>query len=410
MRKLFFVCLGLILIACSFALYGHHAVYRYPALTLDPAPRDLQYAHNTQWRISARGAYLQSGQPAQLRAFQPQVSLDIYADKAVSTIHLELENIHPHAQLKVHGIDPAQLLENTTGLTRKLSFSALEPGDHVIVRWLFPQKSRYRFVAIGDTGGDQELSWGLERAAQLDADFILHMGDIYYHQSEINTVSSRLNSSTVPVYMANGNHDFQGPEGNSIEYYLKDIGPLNARFSLLGHCFINLDSGAFMYPSGKGERAAMLAAEIVNHRRDPSQCTDYIVYTHKPMVLKFEADFPQQDHALYSWHARPLIKQLQQLGPLTLIAGHIHNDFEFEQDGFKTYVTGSGLAHRDLLSGKKDAKVLIGEIKAGQALTLEWAYNKMPLEYHCSIRLYREFVKAGNPLSSVFEDKCNRGK
>lgn len=234
------------------------------------------------------------------------------------------------------------------------------------------------------------------------------MGDAYYDISELGDVAGRLNSSPVPVYMANGNHDFQGPEGNAIEVFLRDIGPMNARFSLLGHCFINLDTGAFMFPSNKGERAAILAAEIVKHRRNPLQCTDYIVYTHKPMVLEFEADFPQQDHALFSWHARPMIEQLQQLGPVTLIAGHIHNDFEFEQDGIKTYVTGSGLAHRDLLSGKKNAKVLIGEIKAGQALQLDWAFNEMPLEYHCSKRLYNAFVKAGNPLSAVFKDKCNR--
>lgn len=408
MRKLYFVCLALILFISGFALYGYKAVYRYPALTLDPAARDQQYTHNEQWHASTQGAYFKSEQPGQLRAFQPQVVLDVYAKKMVSTINMELENVHPQAQLNMQGIDPAQLHESKQGLTRNIRLTSLKPGDHAVIRWLFPQKNSYRFVAIGDTGGDQELSWGLKRSAQLGADFILHMGDAYYDISELGDVAGRLNSSPVPVYMANGNHDFQGPEGNAIEVFLRDIGPMNARFSLLGHCFINLDTGAFMFPSNKGERAAILAAEIVKHRRNPLQCTDYIVYTHKPMVLEFEADFPQQDHALFSWHARPMIEQLQQLGPVTLIAGHIHNDFEFEQDGIKTYVTGSGLAHRDLLSGKKNAKVLIGEIKAGQALQLDWAFNEMPLEYHCSKRLYNAFVKAGNPLSAVFKDKCNR--
>lgn len=409
MRKLYFLCLLLIVLASGFALYGHHAVYRYPALAIDPNVKALSYQHQNKWLVSASGAYFKTGQSLKLRAFEPQVTLRIHAKTAVDSLRLEVENIHPQAQLKIAGIDAAQIQEASSGLSRSITIASLPPDTQVSIRWQFPQKNSYRFVAIGDTGGDRELSWGLERAAQLDADFVLHMGDAYYDISEHALVGDYLNDSSIPVYTANGNHDFQGPEGNIIDAFLRDVGPLNASFSLLGHCFINLDTGAFMYPAGKGERSALLAAEIVNHRRNPSQCSDYIVFTHKPMVLDFEAPFPQQDHALYSWHARPLIKQLQQLGSVTIIAGHIHSDFEFEQDGMKTYVTGSGLAHRDLLSGKKNAKVLIGEITAGQPLTLTWAYNEMPLEYHCSKRLHRAFLEAGNPLSNVFE-KCQSEK
>ena len=407
MRKLYYVSVLLILVATGFTLYGHHAVYRYPALTIDPTVRGNHYQQAHNWSASVSGAYIKAGQGAHFRAFQPRVALQIHAEKAVNSIHIEVENVHPQARLTLQGLAPEQLLETTDGLRRTITASSVIPGTEFFVSWQFPKKTGYRFVAIGDTGGDRELAWGLERAAQLDADFILHLGDAYYDTSEYDQVGTYLNDSSVPVYTANGNHDFQGPQGNVIEVFLQDIGPLNARFSLLGHCFINLDTGAFMYPSGKGERGALLAAEIVNHRRNPAQCTDYIVFTHKPMVLAFEADFPQQDHSLYSWHARPLIEQLQQLGPVTVLAGHIHKDFEFEQDGIKTYVTGSGLAHQDLLSGKKIAKVLIGEIKTGQPLTLEWAFNEMPLEYHCSKRLYRGFVEAGNPLSEVFE-RCDR--
>jgi len=409
MRKLTFLCLLLIALATGFALYGHHVVYRFPALTIDPGVKALSHQHQNSWFASASGAYFKTGQGEQLRAFEPQVTLRLQINAAVDTLSLEVENIHPQAQLKVEGIEAGQLQETSNGLSRTISTSPLLADTDIFLQWQFPQKSSYRFVAIGDTGGDRELNWGLKRAAELGADFVLHLGDAYYDISEHAQVGNYLNRSSVPVYTANGNHDFQGPQGNVIEAFLQDVGPLNASFRLLGHCFINLDTGAFMYPAGKGERSALLAAEIVNHRHNPSQCSDYVVFTHKPMVVEFEAVFPQQDHALHSWHARPLIRQLQQLGQVTVLAGHIHNDFEFEQDGMKTYVTGSGLAHRDLLTGKKNAKVLVGEISDGQPLTLEWAYNEMPLEYHCSKRLHRAFLKDANPLAEVF-DKCQADK
>lgn len=409
MRTLTFLFLLLIALATGFTLYGHHAIYRFPALTIDPGIKALSHQHQNKWIVSASGAYFKTAQGEQLRAFEPQVTLRLQIQTAVDTLRLEVENIHPQARLKVEGIETGQLQETSNGLNRTISISSLLTDTHVFLQWQFPQKNSYRFVAIGDTGGDRELSWGLKRAAELGADFVLHLGDAYYDVSEHAQVGMYLNRSSVPVYTANGNHDFQGPQGNVIEAFLQDVGPLNARFHLLGHCFINLDTGAFMYPSGKGERSALLAAEIVNHRRNPSQCSDYIVFTHKPMVLEFEAKFPQQDHALHSWHARPLISQLQQLEQVTILAGHIHSDFEFEQDGMKTYVTGSGLAHRDLLTGKKKAKVLVGEITTGQPLTLEWAYNEMPLEYHCSKRLHRAFLKDANPLAEVF-DKCQSDK
>lgn len=409
MRKLYFLCLLLITLTTGFALYGHYAVYRYSALTVDPDIKRLNHQHQKLWLASANGAYFKTGQGTHLRAFEPQVTLRLQVQATVDSLQLQVENIHPQAQLKVKGIAATQLQEASNGLSRTITLSSLLPGTYASIHWEFPQKSSYRFVAIGDTGGDRELSWGLVRAAELGADFILHLGDAYYHISEHAQVGNSLNQSSVPVYTANGNHDFLGPEGNVIETFLQDVGPLNARFSLLGHCFINLDTGAYMYPAGKGERSALLAAEIVNHRRNPRQCSDYIVFTHKPMVVEFEVEFPQQDHSLYSWHARPLIEQLQQLGPVTVLAGHIHNDFEFEQDGMKTYVTGSGLAHQDLLTGKKKAKVLIGEISADQPLTLKWAYNEMPLEYHCSKRLHRAFLEDKNPLSNVFE-KCQSSK
>ena len=291
-------------------------------------------------------------------------------------------------------------------MLREVELSGFQAGEELTLSWVFPEKSTYRFVAIGDTGGNEELSWGLIRASELGADFVLHMGDAYYEDAEIPGIAARLNGSKVPVFMANGNHDFLGPNGNAVEHFLNNIGPLNARFSLLGTCFINLDTGSFMYPPHKGGRAALLAAETVNQQRDPAHCTNTIVFTHKPVLLDFEADFPQRKHSLHGYDAQRIIDRLQQLNKVTLLAGHIHNDFSFEQDGFKTYVTGSGLAHRDLMQGGHYARVLVGDIRAGEPVKIEWALNAMPMKYHCSKKIYKSLKYYKSPLAKVVNDAC----
>lgn len=407
-RKIYLLSLALILIVWGFVLYGQYAVYRYPTLTIDPEPRPLSLNSDSGWLIEANGAYLKFGRNNQFRAFQPQVELRFTAMKNTKVTKIQLENIHPLATLEVLGSDREKLQESLKQLTRTIKLSAAKEGDVFSLVWRFPVKSSYRFVAMGDTGGDRELEWNLIRAGQLNSDFILHAGDAYYDIDEVNIAGSRLNQAPVPVYMANGNHDFQGPENNAIDTFLQDIGPMNARFSLLGHCFINLDTGAFMYPPEKGERASLLTAEIINQNTGNSQCIDNIILTHKPVLGKFEADFPQRNHSLYGWDSAPLIKQLKQLKNLSLIAGHIHKDFEFKQEGISTYVVGSGLANQDLLTGKKVARLLVGEISADAPLKTEWVSNGMPMEYHCSNRLYRRFRKNESHLAALIKSSCIR--
>jgi len=407
-QKFYLVILALLVVVTVFLLYGQYTVYRYPVLTTDPVPRPLGQNNDPDWLITTDGAYLRFDNQSLYRAFQPQVTLTITALGDGKGKRIEVENIHPDAKLEIQGADPDQVLEKQAGLLRRIDIPALKQGERLRLNWRFPEKSSYRFIAIGDTGGDRELEWNLIRAGQLNPDFILHTGDVYYDIDEVNIAGSRLNLAPVPVYTTNGNHDFQGPEDNAIDTFLQDIGPMNARFSLLGHCFINLDTGAFMFPPEKGERASLLAAEIINQNTGNRQCTDTIIFTHKPVLGKFEAEFPQRDHSLYGWDSAPLIKQLKELKNLSLITGHIHKGLEFEQEGIKTYVSGSGLATQDLLTGKNVDRLLIGEISANTPLKMEWASINMPMEYHCSKRIYRRFVKDDNPLAALLESSCVR--
>ena len=161
-----------------------------------------------------------------------------------------------------------------------------------------------------------------------------------------------------------------------------------------------------MYPAHKGERAGMLAAASVNQQIHPQHCAEFIVFTHKPLVEAYESEFPKRDHALHGYDSWSLIRQLQKLGRVTILAGHIHADFEFEQDGFKTYVTGSGLAHSDLLQDSFVARVLVGTVRAGQVVEFEWALNQMPMEYHCSRKVYGALEKGESPLQRSVQDAC----
>ncbi len=406
MKKTYRVLALLIVLLTILALYGQYRVVRYPRITVDPTPRPDSLVLDSGLEVEASGGYLKEALEARFRAYQPDVSLYISSNGQTARQIARFENIHPEAVFTWAGDSRAEVLEIKHGLLREVEVSGMQVGEVLKLSWEFPEKSVYRFVAIGDTGGDQELSWGLIRAHELGADFVLHLGDAYYDKSELGGIGARMNESRIPVYTANGNHDFLGPNGNAIDKFLKNIGPLNARFSLLKNCFINLDTGAYMHPPHKGARAELLAAEVVNQRRYPERCTNTIVFTHKPMVMEFEAEFPQREHALHGYDSKRMVSQLQQLDRVSLIAGHIHNDFEFEQDGFKTYVTGSGLAHKDLVQGGHYARVLVGEIRADKPVKLEWELNAMPMGYHCSKKIYELLVRHKSPLAKEVRDAC----
>ncbi|MEE9446478.1 MAG: metallophosphoesterase [Arenicellales bacterium] len=406
MNRLKTIFLWVLLAIIAFVVFGYFSVYRYPRLTLDPSPKAQQLTLASGTQLAFKGAYLKRKGLADFRAFTPDVQLQIHSgEQSDSEIVLQIENIHPQATLHIEG-DSAQIQESSEGLLRKVSLKNIPPKTKVNLTWRFPEKPSYRFAAIGDTGGNKELSWGLIRAQQLGADFVLHLGDAYYDSDEIGQVGARMNQSSIPVYTANGNHDFRGPDGNSIQTFLQNVSPLNARFSLLGHCFLNVDTGAYMFPPNKGGRATLLAAEIKAQAQNPQACKDYIVFTHKPILSDFIAEFPQREHSLHGYDAKPLIKQLQALKNVTIIAGHIHQDFEFKQDGLRTIVTGSGLAQADLMEGEYRAQILLGDIVADAFVKTQWARNKMPMAYHCSKKVARSILEDAPEKAGVLEQVC----
>ncbi|MFT5258462.1 MAG: putative phosphodiesterase [Saprospiraceae bacterium] len=378
MRFIRLLALLLLAAVLIFVSIGYLFTYRYPGLRFDPIPLTTEL-NPRDVTISAQGAYVKDSKQGLFRAFSPHISFAVEASKQTE-VSISLENVHPQAQVI---FDEAMIFqEHVMGLKRTISFTT---GKNSLSTFKvqFPEKDKYRFGAIGDSGGDSELAWGLKRLASQDVDFILHLGDGYYTPDNVGNVQIHFNQAAVPVYATNGNHDFHAKEWLTVETYMQNIGPLNNRFKLLNHCFINLETGGFMFPTHGGDRGRFLRETVQQLTTTPNECQP-IIFTHKPILSNLDLDIPQVKHTLYGYDSRWILKQLHKLPNPVLLAGHIHQDFEFTQDGIKTYVTGSGLAQDDLLAQGFVAKLLIGEINADGELSTQWITNEMPLNYHCS--------------------------
>ncbi len=383
--------LGLLLalLVGLFLLIGYLFTYRYPPLSFDPKPLP-RFIEQKQFIISAQGAYLKTSSGPLFRAYQPNVSVEIKATEDAS-IQFSIENIHPDASFTVS--DPALAVQaQARGLRRDIQLQ-LTQAVNITLNFTLPEKSSYRFGATGDTGGDKELSWALERLGEQNVDFILHLGDVYYHSEEVGQVHQRMNQATVPVYTTNGNHDYNGPDGNVIDTYLRNIGPLNNAFRLLNSCFLNIETGNYLFPASKGERGKFVREQLASFENENQDC-QAIIFTHKPIMDGLDVNIPELDHTLSGYDSAWLIKQIQQMPKPVVLAGHIHQDFEFAQNGVQTLVTGSGLAQADLVADKPIAKLLIGEISLDQDLVTSWINNAMPLDYHCSKKVHKSLNKA----------------
>jgi len=90
-----------------------------------------------------------------------------------------------------------------------------------------------------------------------------------------------------------------------------------------------------------------------------------------------------------------LREQLNAIDTSVLLAGHIHFSAEFDEQGFKCYIAGEGLAHRDFMFKKQVARILIGTIEEGRRYSLQWQPLLMPSDHHCSDRIKRIIESTG---------------
>ncbi|MBC8329213.1 MAG: metallophosphoesterase, partial [Planctomycetes bacterium] len=247
---------------------------------------------------------------------------------------------------------------------------AFEAGRDREIRVVFPPRERYRFAAIGDTGGRGELRWCFQRAAELGADFILHVGDIAYYDGDFEAAAAAFREAAVPVYAAVGNHDFYGGTRYRFRYFQEHFGPMNGAFELAGVYFVNLDTAADLVPASGGRRGELLAELGASPPPGP-----LVVFTHRPFADPRVLEGKREDsHALNrAAEANWLRKRLLEMGADVMLAGHIHASFDFDDQGLRTVIAGDGLGVR---GGK--ATILIGEFEPGRPVELRWEPLNMP--------------------------------
>ncbi|HSH42931.1 MAG TPA: metallophosphoesterase, partial [Arenicellales bacterium] len=291
------------------------------------------------------------------------------------------------------GASERSLSEDRDGLTRSVTLTAA--GEELDFSWRFPKREQYRFAAIGDSGGGSELEWVLRRAADLGADFLIHLGDIYYEKGDFERASRNLNAASIPTYAAIGNHDFH--QGWRVLYprFHRLVGPGNSKFRLGGIEFVNVDTAADFIPAARGRRARIL--EGLTPIDGNADVRDRVAFTHTPLA---DPD-PERHHAVgRAAEARWLRERFLAAGTRHLLAGHIHIKAELDDQGLYTYITGQGLGHADLIGPeayRSFAEILVGEVEPGEPVRYRWQPLEMPFEAHCSARNLRMFEVLDRP-------------
>jgi hypothetical protein len=364
--------LGLLTIAVVGAGLWHGV--RFPPPHWETAARPTRAESPRGYRVEADGAYLVElrGDVPVFRAFVPEPSIRVQTTAPVPA-EVVLENVHPQATAEGHGIE-------ASGLRRTLR---VEPPDRD-ARWRFrfPERAVYSFAAIGDTGGLAALRWALERADALGADFLLHLGDIGYTEDAFEKAAVTLARAPLPVFAAIGNHDLEGPWTDPSRDFTHTLGPRNSRFTLAGVTFANLDTAADTFLPMRGARGELLR-KLAAERSGPER-TPLVVFTHRPLydprVLAGTRAYADA-HALdRGWESGWLRETLLALGTEALLAGHIHESHHFDDHGLPTWVSGEGLALRDLETGEQVSRILVGTWRPGESVRLRFEPLQMPPE------------------------------
>jgi len=306
------------------------------------------------------------------RAFRPEPVLFL-ENRSPEPLRVVLENVHPEARLLVTPGGRTSTWQGELPLERILEMAGAEPGPARTARAkvFFPQRTAYTFAAIGDTGGATELKHCLDAARDLGADFLIHLGDFAYAEGQLENAAELLREAGIPVFAAIGNHDFHGGHRSRFLLFRDSIGPLDSFFSFRGVEFLNLDTAADLVPAGAGQRGTLLRQ--VESLREPMQARGVlpplVVFTHRPLVdPRTIYKRREKGHALNrTAEADWLRGRLLDLGTSAYLAGHVHESWEFDDQGLPTFISGDGLMRRG-----KPPKILIGEWVPGSALQFRW--------------------------------------
>lgn len=356
---------------------------RYPRMGFEPENPAAKVV-STLVQIDLKDAvYTGQDEPIAIRAIapEPQISINF---KRGGTTHIMLSNVASNAELQIDGLGINSVEEKKEGISRELLIKAATTKQ-VDLRWRLPNRDAFKFAVIGDTGGGSELDWCLQRAHELEAQFLLHVGDFNYtnqdaspenRSDEYELSIQKFRRSPLPVYISIGNHDFN-QSGLVYQRFLNELGPMNHAFELGGTRFINMDTAADFFPAGSGNRGK-LASQLISSQE---VYDDQLIFTHKPMQDPREGE----DHGIGSaseinW----LREQMSELNCNTLLNGHVHHSDERDLDGIHQWTIGEGLGHEDLVHKRQVSKLVVGQVERGNKINYAWHALGMPWELHQS--------------------------
>lgn len=239
----------------------------------------------------------------------------------------------------------------------------------------------YQFAAIGDTGGGQELAWCINRAKQLGARFLLHLGDFNYQAGDYDSAISLLNNAPLPCFVSVGNHDFHD-NGLIYPQFLQEIGPLNHQFSIGKTRFINLDTAANTLPFSAGHRGRLLQTAV----DEKNLFNDTVAFTHRPLHDPIDDG---TDSVGSKGERDWLVTKLKEANISTLLSGHLHVFDRRMALGIDNIIVGQGLGHQDLITNSDHSRIAIGQVSEDGAVSYQFPNLAMPMGMHCHPRTER---------------------
>ena len=356
--------------------YSYQRGVRFPTLSYEPRALanafqfDGYSAHTKELIVSDSVG----GSELRTRAYAPEPELVIQAQRDIK-LHVKVNNVALEAKLL--GLENFNVEENIQGITRRLVVS-LSAGERIHLKWKLATLKDYSFAVIGDTGGDKELKWCIQRAADLGARFLLHLGDFNYQEGDYPRAISLFNSGAIPCYVSICNHDFHD-SGLLHNEFRQEIGPLNNAFSIGKTRFVNIDTAANTLPYGAGHRGELLQSLIPG----TDQYAHTVAFTHRPI----HDPSGNGDHDIGSLGERDwLVEALKKVGVSTLLSGHVHIYNRGTFHGLENIIAGQGLGHQDLIVNADYSKMVIGSVNAAGKVSYDTAALAMPMALHCHPR------------------------
>ena len=388
---------------CTFGAYSYHRGLRYPRMGYEPSPiAPLLYTNFAEFRLRNAIPILDNNtnnrpenhsvvapgredlpNKVNLRAIAPDASVEVMARRG--KFDVQVNNIAPSAKLSVSGKGIRNIDEQQNGITRTVIIEAATE-QQLTLDWALDDEDGYHFAVIGDSGGNLELDWCLERAQQLGATFMLHLGDFNYGNGDYERAIKIFQNAPMPCYISIGNHDFND-SGLVYQHFRNNLGEMNNAFVLSGTRFVNIDTAADFFPVDAGMRGK-LVTELL---KTPYE--NQLFFTHRPL----RDPRPGEDHNVGSLNGvQWLSEAITNAGGGALLTGHVHHSAELDINGIKQYTIGEGLGHDDVLLQRQVAQIMIGSVENSQRPRFHWEPMNMPWSAHKSHTHLKKLRKRGD--------------